>query len=98
MYFREVELSFLATVMALLAYTMQIYYDFSGYSDMAIGLGKMFGFNFLENFNNFLHLYFLHYFADCLFRVHNTLENCAHHAVVEAVNVIILGKKKTVYV
>lgn len=33
------------------AYAMQIYYDFSAYSDMAIGLGKMFGFNFLENFN-----------------------------------------------
>ncbi len=36
---------------ALLAYTFQIYYDFSGYSDMAIGIGKMIGFNFLENFN-----------------------------------------------
>ena len=34
-----------------LCYTLQIYYDFSGYSDMAIGLGKMFGFHFLENFN-----------------------------------------------
>lgn len=34
-----------------LAYTFQIYYDFSGYSDMAIGLGKMFGFTILENFN-----------------------------------------------
>ncbi|MEQ2455878.1 MBOAT family O-acyltransferase [Flavonifractor hominis] len=34
-----------------LCYTFQIYYDFSGYSDMAIGLGKMFGFHFLENFN-----------------------------------------------
>ncbi len=36
---------------AMFAYTLQIYYDFSGYSDMAIGLGKMFGFTFLENFN-----------------------------------------------
>ncbi len=36
---------------ASLAYTFQIYYDFSGYSDMAIGLGRMFGFNILENFN-----------------------------------------------
>lgn len=36
---------------ASVLYTLQIYYDFSGYSDMAIGLGKMFGFNFLENFN-----------------------------------------------
>ena len=34
-----------------LAYTFQIYYDFSGYSDMAIGLGKMFGFDYLENFD-----------------------------------------------
>ena len=34
-----------------LAYTFQIYYDFSGYSDMAIGLGKMFGFRIPENFN-----------------------------------------------
>lgn len=32
-------------------YTMQIYYDFSGYSEMAIGLGKMFGFEFMQNFN-----------------------------------------------
>ena len=35
----------------LLMYTLQIYYDFSGYSDMAIGLGRMFGFKFPENFN-----------------------------------------------
>lgn len=34
-----------------IAYTFQIYFDFSGYSDMAIGLGQMFGFHFLENFN-----------------------------------------------
>ncbi|HIB76948.1 MAG TPA: MBOAT family protein [Flavobacteriales bacterium] len=37
-------------LVALLAYTFQIYFDFSGYSDMAIGLGKMLGFNFPENF------------------------------------------------
>ncbi len=37
--------------LAAISYTIQIYYDFSGYSDMAIGLGKMFGFTFLENFN-----------------------------------------------
>ena len=44
----------LSTSMAWLgaiAYTLQIFYDFSGYSDMAIGLGRMFGFQFLENFN-----------------------------------------------
>ena len=35
----------------IIAYSLQIYFDFSGYSDMAIGLGRMFGFEFLENFN-----------------------------------------------
>lgn len=35
----------------LIAYSFQIYFDFSGYSDMAIGLGKMFGFKYLRNFN-----------------------------------------------
>ena len=34
-----------------IAFTLQIYFDFSGYSDMAIGLGRIFGFHFLENFN-----------------------------------------------
>ncbi len=37
--------------LAAISYTLQIYFDFSGYSDMAIGLGKIFGFHFLENFN-----------------------------------------------
>ena len=37
--------------LAAISYLLQIYYDFSGYSDMAIGLGKMFGFEFQENFN-----------------------------------------------
>jgi alginate O-acetyltransferase complex protein AlgI len=44
----------MATVMAwlgVICYTFQIYFDFSGYSDMAIGLGRLFGFEFLENFN-----------------------------------------------
>ncbi len=48
------DVSMLATSVAWLGaicYTIQIYYDFSGYSDMAIGLGRMFGFRFLENFN-----------------------------------------------
>lgn len=40
-----------AAWLGAICYTLQIYYDFSGYSDMAIGLGKIFGFNFLENFN-----------------------------------------------
>lgn len=37
---------------AIIAYTMQIYFDFSGYSDMAIGLGRILGFKFPENFDN----------------------------------------------
>ncbi len=37
--------------LGMAAYTLHIYYDFSGYSDMAIGLGRMFGFEFLVNFN-----------------------------------------------
>jgi len=36
---------------AAIAYTLQLYFDFSGYSDMAIGLGRIFGFHFPENFN-----------------------------------------------
>ena len=48
------DLSGLTTLGAWLGitmYTIQLYFDFSGYSDMAIGLGKMFGFDFPENFN-----------------------------------------------
>lgn len=45
------DLSVTTAWIGILAYTLQIYFDFSGYSDMAIGLGKMFGFKFLENFN-----------------------------------------------
>jgi len=37
--------------LGIICYTFQIYFDFSGYSDMAIGLGRLFGFEFLENFN-----------------------------------------------
>ncbi len=43
--------SVLAAWSGIILYTLQIYFDFSGYSDMAIGLGKMFGFNLPENFN-----------------------------------------------
>lgn len=42
----------LSAWLVLAAYTFQIYFDFSGYSDMAIGLGRMMGFKFPENFNN----------------------------------------------
>ena len=41
----------LAYILVAIGFTIQIYFDFSGYSDMAIGLGRMFGFNFFENFN-----------------------------------------------
>ena len=44
-------ISVLTSWIGIIAYTFQIYFDFSGYSDMAIGLGKMFGFEFIENFN-----------------------------------------------
>ena len=46
-----VSLSVATAWIGAIAYTLQIYFDFSGYSDMAIGLGKMFGFKFPENFN-----------------------------------------------
>lgn len=45
------ELSTLVVWIASIGYVFQIYFDFSGYSDMAIGLGRMFGFSFKENFN-----------------------------------------------
>lgn len=45
-------LNMLGAWIGAVAYTMQIYYDFSGYSDMAIGLGQMFGFHFKENFKH----------------------------------------------
>lgn len=44
-------LTTLAAWLGIIAFAFQIYFDFSGYSDMAIGLGKMFSFEFLENFN-----------------------------------------------
>lgn len=47
----EGNLSVGAAWIGAIGYTLQIYYDFSGYSDMAIGLGRMMGFHFLENFN-----------------------------------------------
>ncbi|SFC95959.1 MBOAT family O-acyltransferase [Algibacter pectinivorans] len=46
------DLSMPLSWIGILCYSFQIYYDFSGYSDMAIGLGKMFGFKFEENFNH----------------------------------------------
>ncbi len=45
------ELTVVMAWIGAIAYSLQIFFDFSGYSDMAIGLGKMFGFDFLENFD-----------------------------------------------
>ena len=53
-YFQEsgaVEATVLGAWMVVILYSLHLYYDFSGYSDMAIGLGRMFGFHFPENFN-----------------------------------------------
>lgn len=44
-------MSFAGSWLMAVAYALQIYFDFSGYSDMAIGMGRMFGFRFFENFN-----------------------------------------------
>ena len=49
--FAAQELSIGMAWLGALSYTLQIYFDFSGYSDMAIGMGRMFGFTFLENFD-----------------------------------------------
>ena len=54
-----------------LAYTLQIYFDFSAYSDMAIGLGKMFGFEFEENFN---YPYIAHNITDFWRRWHISMQ------------------------
>jgi alginate O-acetyltransferase complex protein AlgI len=47
----EAERSAAAAWVGIVAYALQIFFDFSGYSDMAVGLGRMFGFRFPENFN-----------------------------------------------
>ena len=49
--YREAELPMLMAWLGILCFALQIYFDFSGYSDMAIGLGAIFGFHFQENFN-----------------------------------------------
>ena len=49
--FAASELSVAMAWLGSICYTLQIYFDFSGYSEMAIGMGQMFGFRFLENFN-----------------------------------------------
>ena len=49
---KDENLTVISAWVGIIAYAFQIYFDFSGYSDMAIGLGKMFGFDFLENFDH----------------------------------------------
>lgn len=50
--FSQTSIGFAGSWSSLLAYTLQIYFDFSGYSDMAVGLGLMLGFQFPQNFNS----------------------------------------------
>lgn len=64
------ELSAVAAWLGILAFTFQIYFDFSGYSDMAIGLGKMMGFTFPENFD---YPYMSHSISEFWRRWHMTL-------------------------
>jgi len=49
---QDLEFNTLTAWLGIIAYAFQIYFDFSGYSDMAIGIGRMIGFKFPENFNN----------------------------------------------
>ena len=65
-------LSCLQAWVGLVCYSFQIYFDFSGYSDMAIGLGRMMGFRFLENFNR---PYMANGFTDFWRRWHISLSN-----------------------
>ena len=65
-------LSAVTAWLGILAFTFQIYFDFSGYSDMAIGLGKMMGFTFPENFN---YPYMSHSVSEFWRRWHITLGN-----------------------
>ncbi len=48
----RMELPIFSACLGAVAYTLQIYFDFSGYSDMAVGLGRIFGFHFAENFDH----------------------------------------------
>lgn len=64
------QLSVVTAWLGILAFTFQIFFDFSGYSDMAIGLGKMMGFNFPENFD---YPYMSHSISEFWRRWHMTL-------------------------
>ena len=64
------ERSALTAWIGCIAYAMQIYFDFGGYSDMAIGLGKMFGFEFIKNFDYpYISKVLLNFGEDGIFRL-----------------------------
>jgi alginate O-acetyltransferase complex protein AlgI len=72
------QMSLTTAWLGILAFSFQIYFDFSGYSDMAIGLGKMLGFKFPENFN---YPYSAHSISEFWRRWHMTLGNWFKHYV-----------------
>ena len=78
---KTTELSLVGTWLAAASYMLQLYFDFSGYSDMAIGLARMFGFHLLENFNLPFH--------------RGLLEALAHfaHLVVSRLSVFSAGRQ-----
>ncbi len=86
-------LNILAAWIGAIAYLMQIYYDFSGYSDMAIGIGKMFGFHFKENFN---HPYIACTVQDFWRRWHISLSSCFRDYVYIPLGGNRKGKLRTV--
>lgn len=87
------EMSVLTAWLGILAFTFQIYYDFSGYSDMAIGLGKMLGFNFPENFR---HPYISRSISEFWRRWHITLGSWFRNYVYIPLGGNRKGKAKTI--
>lgn len=86
-------LNILGAWIGAVAYLMQIYYDFCGYSDMAIGLGKMFGFHFKENFN---HPYIANSIQEFWRRWHISLSSCFRDYVYIPLGGNRKGKVRTV--
>ena len=86
-------LNILGAWIGAVAYLMQIYYDFCGYSDMAIGLGKMFGFHFKENFN---HPYISNSIQEFWRRWHISLSSCFRDYVYIPLGGNRKGKVRTV--
>jgi alginate O-acetyltransferase complex protein AlgI len=78
--------------LGIIAYAFQIYFDFSGYSDMAIGLARMFGFNFIENFN---HPYTATSITDFWKRWHISLTNWMREYLYFPLGGNLLGELKT---